>query len=107
MRESAAAREWRQAGARTREEYRAHALATIRRRIGLVAVRAHARHRLDRVPFIGVPRAAVRARMERLRQQMRDPRAAAPLSGRAGLGIGQEFLVHQPRVPAGGDAVGG
>ena len=60
------------------------------------------RHRLDRVPWVGVPRAAVRARMDRQRQLLRDPRRAGPQDGRVPVVDALEFFVHQARIPVGG-----
>ena len=39
-----------------------------RRRVGMAAVQAMARHRLARVPYIGVSRAVVQARAQRRQQ---------------------------------------
>ena len=58
-------REWRLAGARTATEMRAFLVSMMRRRMGLAAVQAMARHRIARVPYIGVPRAIVQTRMQR------------------------------------------
>ena len=52
-----------------------------RRRMGVAAVREFARHRLRRVPYVGVPRAVVEQRMQReaLRNRMAgDPLAEPP-----------------------------
>ena len=43
---------------------RACVLSRLRRRVGLVVVREMARHRLRRVPYIGVPRHIVEERMQ-------------------------------------------
>ena len=45
-------------------EARACVLSRLRRRVGLVVVREMARHRLRRVPYIGVPRHIVEERMQ-------------------------------------------
>ena len=47
---------WQWVGARNEAEARACVLSRLRRRVGLVVVREMARHRLRRVPYIGVPR---------------------------------------------------
>ena len=73
-----AAREWRQAGARTLGEYRSCVIDRLRRRMGLASVRAMARHRLGRVPFIGVPRATVAAAIQRARDQRHAARVGRP-----------------------------
>ena len=44
---------------------RSFVISRARRRIGLATVQAMARHRLARVPYIGVPRQAVVARARR------------------------------------------
>ena len=59
-----AARHWRRMGARTQAEARGFYIQRFRRRLCLVVGREMARHRLRRIPFIGVPRATVRARMQ-------------------------------------------
>ena len=59
---------WRAAGARTASEMRAILISRMRRRVGLGAVQAMARHRLARVPYVGVSRAVVQARAQRCAQ---------------------------------------
>ena len=59
--DGAAQRTWRHLGARTQAEARSYYMARFRRRIGLTAVIELARHRLRRVPYVGVTRAQVRA----------------------------------------------
>ena len=60
-----AEQQWRELGARRAEEARSFIVASLRRRLALVANREFARHRLRRVPYIGVPRAVVERRMQR------------------------------------------
>ena len=60
-----AARQWRDMGARTQEEARSFIVSSLRRRLGHVICREFARHRIRRVPYIGVPRAVVERRMQR------------------------------------------
>ena len=52
---------------------RALLISSMRRRVGMAAVRAMARHRLARVPYVGVTRAVVQhtrqLRQQRERQQ--------------------------------------
>ena len=43
-------------------------ISKARRRVGMAVVQAMARHRLSRVPFVGVPRAVVQARARRRQQ---------------------------------------
>ena len=57
--ECMARRQWRLLGARSAEEARSFMVAQVRRRLGITAVREFARHRLRRVPFVGMPRAAI------------------------------------------------
>ena len=58
-----AARQWRNMGVRTQEEARSFIVSSLRRRLGLVICREFARHRIRRVPYIGVPRAVVERRL--------------------------------------------
>ena len=62
-----AEREWAPMGARTPTEMRAFLIARLRRRLGCTTVLAYARHRLARVPYIGVPRQSVLQRRELIR----------------------------------------
>ena len=55
---------WQWVGARNEAEARACVLSRVRRRVGLVVAREMARHRLRRVPYIGVPRHIVKERMQ-------------------------------------------
>ena len=57
-----AARRWRLMGARSATEARAFFIARLRRSLSVVIAREMAHHRLRRIPFIGVPRAAIRDR---------------------------------------------
>ena len=56
----------RVAGARSASEMRSFIKSQCYRRVGLRAVQAFARHRLDRVPFIGCPRSVVLARRQHI-----------------------------------------
>ena len=56
-------------GARSMSEMRACLISRMRRQIGLVTVRAMARHRLARAPYIGVERRSVEMRAELLRRE--------------------------------------
>ena len=60
-----AEQQWQLAGARSAGEMRAFIISQLRRRMGMATVIAMARHRLARVPYIGVPRAMVEARLRR------------------------------------------
>ena len=60
-----AERQWRWAGARDAAEMRGFIMAQLRRRVGMAAVQAMARHRLSRMAFIGVARADLVAWRER------------------------------------------
>ena len=57
-----AQRRWRRMGARSQAEARGFFIASLRRSLCVVFAREMARHRLRRIPFIGVPREAIRAR---------------------------------------------
>ena len=52
-------RVWRRWGARCESEARGMVMASLRRRVGVFAAREFARHRLRRIPLVGVPRAAL------------------------------------------------
>ena len=60
-----AEKQWRLAGARTKSEMRGFLISRSRRRVGLRAVQAMARHRLARVPYVGVPYVALADRAQR------------------------------------------
>ena len=51
--------EWRRYGARTEDEAYGFFVASLRRRAGVFVARELARHRLRRVPFVGMTRAAL------------------------------------------------
>ena len=59
---------WREAGARSAAEMRSLLISRVRRRLGMAVVQAMARHRLARVPYVGVSRAVVQARAQRRQQ---------------------------------------
>ena len=85
-------------GARTKEEARAFIIGALRRRMGLAAVRAMARHRLRRVPWIGVDRQVV---VDRCQRGYHDPQAQ--VRGRMrmeGAVNPDDFLAHQGRAAA-------
>ena len=63
--EAQASQVWREAGARSASEMRAVLIGRMRRRVGLATVQAMARHRLARVPYVGVSHAVVQARAQR------------------------------------------
>ena len=62
---AAARRDWRLRGNRTMEEARGIYIALYRRRLGCFVAREFARHRLRRIPFIGLTHDQVRARRRR------------------------------------------
>ena len=62
-----ARKQWQWLGARSESEARAAIVSKLRPRLGLITVREMARHRLRRVPYIGVPRALVQDRMQLFR----------------------------------------
>ena len=74
-----AGQRWRLMGARTQTEARAYFVGIVRRELGLTFVTAMARHRLQREPFVGMSRAALRAmRDARGLATRRDREAALP-----------------------------
>ena len=73
-----AGHQWKDMGARTQEEARSFIMSSLRKRLGLVVCREMARHRIRRVPYIGVPRAVVERRMQR-GQLVGGPQARVPL----------------------------
>ena len=66
-----AAAQWRRYGARTETEAYGFFVAALRRRVGVFVARELARHRLRRIPFVGVARAALRAYAQRSRAARR------------------------------------
>ena len=79
---------WRESGARTATEMRAVLISRMRRRMGMAAVQAMARHRLARVPYVGVTREVVQARARRMaRGQQQHQRGAAWLHEAQGIYI--------------------
>ena len=92
-----ARRRWRLQGARSEAEARSYWVGICRRRIGVAAARAFARFRIRRLPFIGVPRAAIDARVQR--------GGAAPDSGAAGRADAdmRDFYRHQVTARANAD----
>ena len=62
---SRARRDWRFLGARSQSEARGVFIALYRRRLGCFVVREYARHRLRRIPFIGLTREQVTTRRRR------------------------------------------
>ena len=69
---AAARARWRLSGARTVAELRSVLIAHYRRRVGMRAVQAMARYRLERGPFIGVSRQVVQL-MARARVRLPQP----------------------------------
>ena len=85
---------WQLAGARSATEMRAFLVSRCRRRVGLVAAQAMARHRLARVPYIGVPRDIVATRMQRGPQRRGHAHPYAPAPDHA------DFYQYQAHAPA-------
>ena len=52
-------------------------ISRMRRRVGMAAVQAMARHRLARVPYVGVMRAVVQHAQQARQQQQREQRQRA------------------------------
>ena len=65
--QSRARREWRALGARSQGEAYGVILGGLRRFVGVSIAREFARHRLRRLPLVGVPRALLDARRQALR----------------------------------------
>ena len=107
-----AARQWRDMGARTQEEARSFIVSSLRRRLGLVICREFARHRIRRVPYIGVPRAVVERgacsaasssedRRRECRSTCRTPTSPSTRPTRDGWPAARK-RARTPRVPQGG-----
>ena len=93
---------WEAAGARSIGEYRAYLISSYRRRVGLTVAQAFARHRLARVPYIGVPRSAV----ERVRE-LRERDQGLGRQPRAGFDRGDSWFQWQSHGGRDGGADGG
>jgi len=99
--EATARSRWRLIGASSAVEASNFFLQVYRRRLGLAIGREMARHRLHRVPFVGVPRAAMNARMRR-----GDPGLGGggpvihPVRAVDFLGFQQHMRAHDVRVGA-------
>ena len=65
-------------GARNAEEAKSFYVSAFRRRLGVFVAREFARHRIRRVPYVGVPRAVVERRTQR-GQLIGGTQAQAPL----------------------------
>ena len=88
-----AAKLWRLLGARSKAEARSFIVARLRRRLGLVATREMARHRLRRLPYVGAPRSAL--------SQRRDRQGPGARAAEAGAGIRlADFAGIQARLAA-------
>ena len=88
-------------GARSEAEARGFFVAGLRRFVGVYAAREMARHRLHRVPLVGVPRAVLDAR--RAWHRDRQAPVGAMRQGPDRL-VGADFFAFQARV-VGGDAL--
>jgi len=84
---------WQLAGARSATEMRAFLVSRSRRRVGLATVQAMARHRLARLPYVGVPRAVVQARLQRGPRRRGEPEPYAPAPSHA------DFYAYQSWAP--------
>jgi len=91
---------WQLAGARSVTEMRAFLVSRCRRRVGLATVQAMARHRLARLPYIGVPRAVVQAQLQRGPRARGEPTPYAPAPSHA------DFYAFQAWGASGPVAVG-
>ena len=83
---------WRSLGARTAQEAYGIYLSRFRRSMSMLVAREMARHRLRRVPFIGVSRTALRQRQQELSDEHQQrQRAPMRLHGLAGFAALQQF----------------
>ena len=96
----ARAAQCRTVGARSRAEAHAAALQFYRRRLGVIFARAFARHRLRRIPFVGLPRHVV-IRQRDLARRAQHEGVSRRLTLGAGLDFSPEVLYHfqQHRMP--------
>ena len=92
-----AQRRWRAMGARTPSE--AFIVASLRRKLGLVATRELARLRLGRLPLVGVDAALLHAGARLARAQWRSTHGSAdePL-GRPPNVVDEDFHAYQARA---------
>ena len=98
-----AGRVWRRWGSRSESEARGIVMAALRRSVGVFVAREFARHRLRRVPMVGVPRAALDARRGR---RYGGSVVQAAVGMRAGGVSAQDFFAFQSRAAQGaGDMV--
>ena len=102
--DSQAQRQWGIMGARTPSEMRAFLVARYRRQLGCTAVLAFARHRLARVPYIGVPRQSVMDRRQLLQRAAAALDSAAPREPHT---LPQGFFAFQAQGPGAGQRGGG
>jgi len=72
-------------GRRSEQEAYGAIVAGLRRFVGVSVAREFARHRIHRLPLVGVPRGVVDARRQRLQ------------GGRAGLAVDREHLLFEVR----------
>ena len=86
-----AKKSWREMGARTQDEARGFIIGQLRRRMGLVATEAMAAHRINRVPWIGVPRQAV------VNRRTLAAAGGGARADRDGVVDAQDFYAHQQR----------
>ena len=92
-----ARREWRALGARTEAEAYGAIVAGLRRFVGVASMREFARHRLRRLPLVGVPRAVIDAR----RQALQGGRLAVVQGGAERPFAAQDFYASQAHAAAG------
>ena len=91
-----AERWWRLYGARTQAEARSVFIARLRRQLGVFVAREMARHRLRRVPYVGVPQAVI---ARGLAGEGAEPGAGPVALRRARDGFhAADFFAHQAYV---------
>ena len=64
--------QWRRFGARSESEAYSFFVAATRRRVGIFVLREFVRHRLRRIPYVGVPREQLQAARHRPHTAHRD-----------------------------------
>ena len=99
--ESLANKNWRALGARSAQEARGFVAAAVKRRLGLTVAREMARHRLRRVPAIGVPNAALSGPARFQRAMDRRHGVDEPLD-RPPAFVPEEFFAFQALAAQGG-----
>ena len=92
-----AERRWQVMGSRNEAEAKSFLTAALRRRLGVVVVREFARHRLQRLVYVGASRASVRDRLQRGARR----HWANGDGDDEGVAVGiDDFYLYQAHLPA-------